>query len=123
MSQNIEIIKYNGKKVIEANLYGIGYFDDINNKHVLVIPSIMLSSSGSTEEEARDFLNIQVELLMNDFNKMGQANFFNEIRELGWKKNDFFKKRIEKSEMTFDDAKKMFNIPDKAELKKMAMEF
>ncbi|WP_264520799.1 hypothetical protein [Flavobacterium sp. N1994] len=123
MSQNIEIIKYNGKKVLEANLSGLGYFDEINNKHVLVIPSMMLASSGSTEEEARNFLTIQVELLMSDFNKMGESNFYAEIRELGWEKNDFFKKRVEKSEMTFDDAKKMFNIPEKAELKKMAMEF
>ena len=123
MSQNLEIIKYNGKKVLEANLYGFGYFDENYSKHVLVLPSIMLSSSGSTEEEARDFLNIQVELIMNDFNKMGQANFYSEIRHLGWEKNEYFKKRVEKSEMTFDDAKKMFNIPEKAELKKMAMEF
>ena len=123
MSKDLEIIKYNGKKVLEANLYGFGYFDESNQKHVLVVPSIMLSSSGSTEEEARDYLNIQVDLIMNDFNKMGQANFYNEIRDLGWETNEYFKKRIEKSEMTFEDAKKMFNIPDKAELKKMAMEF
>lgn len=123
MSQNLEIIKYNGKKVLEADLYGIAYYDNSNKKHVLVVPSVMLVSSGSTEQEARDFLNLQVELLMSDFNEMGQAKFYNEIRSLGWRKNNFFKKRVEKSEMTFDDAKKMFNIPEKAKLKKMAMEF
>lgn len=123
MSQSLEIIKYNGKKVIEANLFGFGYFDENYQKHVMVLPSVMLSSSGSTEEEARDFLNIQVDLLMNDFNNMSESSFYSEIRGLGWEKNEYFKKRVEKSEMTFEDAKEMFNIPDNAEMKKMAMEF
>ena len=67
-----------------------------------------------------------IKLVLNEFSKdiirLKEDEIQNILSNLGWKRNQYFKKRmVNLSETTFDDIKKQFNLPDETEVEQMSI--
>ncbi|WP_336092492.1 hypothetical protein [Leeuwenhoekiella sp. CH_XMU1409-2] len=86
---------------------------------ILYIPSLQMSSYGKDEKEAHLMMRETLQDFFESLNiKKGTDLFYKTMRELGWSRDRYFKKKlsVDLSDTTYDDIKKEFNLPDDVEL-------
>ncbi len=99
------------KKALTANLNAVGFEE--GNSFVVYIASLELSAYGDNFDEANEMLKISLDEFSKEIFKMPMNRALGILKDLGWKSNKIFKKRmVNLSETTFDDIKKEFNLPE-----------
>ena len=108
---NVDIINKNFK----AQLNAVGFKEA--DYHILYIPSLQISSYGDTFKEANDMLKESLNQFSEDIFALKKNEITAIFRDLGWRKNKFFSKRLSHlSDTTFEDIKEEFNIPEETEV-------
>lgn len=98
-------------KSFKAKLIGINFKE--GESYIVYIPSLELSGYGDSFKEAHALLKSTLDSFSKDLLALSDIQINKELTRLGWEKNKFFKKRLSHlSETTFDDVKKMFNLPE-----------
>ena len=108
------------KNRIKGSLSGVGFREA--DSHIIYIPSLELSAYGDSIKEAHQMMKV----VLNEFSKnilsLKDDEIQNVLSDLGWERNQYFKKRmVNLSETTFDDIKKQFNLPDETEVEQMSI--
>ena len=108
------------KTRIKGQFSGVAFAE--GNSHIVYIPSLQLSSYGDSIKEAREMMEIVLVKFSKDVLALSEDKVQNVLSKLGWKRTQYFKKRmVNLSETTFDDIKKQFNLPDETEVEEMSI--
>ena len=107
------------RKIFNVEARGIAFKD--GDFEVIYIPSLELSAYGKDFKQAKKMLEIQLDEFSENMFKLPAPRIHQEFKRLGWKKDKFFKRRlnIELSDTTFEDFKKEFNIPENTDIKQI----
>ena len=108
--ENLTISKTSVEGKVSALVFKDGEF------YIIYAPSIHLSSYGKTIKEAYEMLSI----VLSDFSQylieLNEGEKYKILKELGWKRSKYFKKRVTNlSQTTFEDVKKQFHLPEETE--------
>ena len=99
------------KKTLKAQLNGIGFKE--NDSHIIYLPSLQISAYGDNFKEANEMVRSSIHEFSKNLMKLPESKINSILKDLGWIKHKFFKKRLSNlSETTFDDIKKEFNLPE-----------
>lgn len=79
--------------------------------YVGIIPSLMVSGYGATEEEARDDLEYNLKLFFDDMHALSEPERRLEILKLGWKQKGLFRKNLV-PKGDFEDVRSDFDDPE-----------
>lgn len=98
-------------KTLKAHLTGIAFKED--NSHIIYLPSLQLSAYGDSLKEANEMIKISIHEFSKNLLQLPESKINSILKDLGWLRHKFFKKRLSNlSETTFDDIKKEFNLPE-----------
>ena len=90
-----ESMKIDSKGILQIQFNVItGKEDDI---WVCIAPSLEVSGYGSSETEARESLEHNVDVYVNDLNELPEYKRIQYLTEQGWVRNKFFKKKFSKA--------------------------
>jgi predicted RNase H-like HicB family nuclease len=108
------------KTRIKGKVSAVGFNE--GNSHIIYVPSLQLSSYGDTIKEARKMIKIVLQQFSKDILTLNEDKIQSVLADLGWERNQYFKKRmVNLSETTFEDIKKQFNLPDETEVEQMSI--
>lgn len=98
------------KKSIKAHLNGVGFKE--GDFHIIYLASLNISGYGETTEEANELIKATLKDFCTNLFTNSEAKVYSILIDLGWKRNRFFKKKLETlSETTFEDIRKEFGLP------------
>ncbi|MDD3723148.1 MAG: hypothetical protein PHW92_11825 [Lutibacter sp.] len=98
-------------KTLRAQLNGIAFKE--KDSHIIYLPSLQLSAYGDNFKEANEMVKATVHEFSKNLLELPENKINSILKDLGWIKHKFFKKRMSNlSETTFEDIKKEFNLPD-----------
>lgn len=116
-----EYIKINLKRQhIAAKLRTFSFQE--GNTHIVYLPSVEISGYGDTIEEAHDLAKITLNDFSQNLFKLPESKIYAVLRELGWERDRFFQKKMNNlSNITYEDIKKEFNIPDNTPIRETSI--
>ncbi|WP_339707792.1 hypothetical protein [Algoriphagus aquimarinus] len=106
------------KKVVEGNFLAMVFAND--GYEIAYIPSLNLSSYGTTKKEAVEMLNVSLKDFMDTLLEAGESKGTDEIKSLGWKRNPYFKK-FDAPFVDKDGVLREFDLSEETKIETMSM--